>query len=727
MFLNSRPGPAVEPAPAANLSGACRSLAPLQPEFRLLTTQYSAWFIPLCLLVGASYAALQYSAKAPWSKQLNYALAALRFAVISFLSYLLLAPFVKTTTTHTEAPTVVLAVDNSQSVELFTAKPVLAQTTAGLGRLAATLRGRGFTVETRTLTPKPGRPARPDSLRFGASTTDLDQLLTSTRDAYEGRNLAGVVLVSDGLVNQGRRPTYSEFPFPIYGVAVGDTIPKRDLRLTALTYNRLAFSGNKFPIEAEIGFEGFAGSVATVELREGSKVLAIQRVALPAGRQRVKTTFQLTAPAPGKRRYAVRVVPQPGEFTTLNNVRTAFVEVVKGKLRVLLAGAAPHPDLKALRAAILGNDNFELTLALPGVAPLRADADFDVAILHQLPALGGLGNELLAQVKARRVPALYVIGAQSDLAAYNQLGAGLSIQARGAQTDEVTPRPNPGFARFATDEESARRFAQYPPAPVPFGDLRLGAGAEAALWQQIGRVPTQKPLLVFGGPAERRQATLLTDGSWQWRLQEAVAHDDQPEAYDRLIIRTLQLLTQNAHKKRLDVYPTQDSFGTADDVTLGAETYNAIFERLYGQKIDLTLTDEKKQARRFSFTTAEDGAPLHLGPLPAGLYRYQARAMLGGQPQQDAGEILVQTQPLEALESRADHNMLAQLARRSGARLYFPAQLDQLAQDIFKANYKPVITTEDDLKDLINLKWLFFLVLAFLTVEWAVRKYSGRV
>ncbi|MBD2766659.1 VWA domain-containing protein [Hymenobacter sp. BT664] len=683
--------------------------------------------MPLCLLVGAGYAALQYSAQAPWSPRLNYALAALRLAVVSFLCFLLLAPFVKITTTRTEAPTVVLAVDNSQSVELFTPKPVLSQATTGLARLAETLRAKGFTVETRTLTPTPGRPARLDSLRFAAPATDLDQLLAGTREAYDGRNLAGVVLVSDGLVNQGRSPVYSAFNFPIYGVAVGDTIPKKDLRLTGLTYNRVAFSGNRFPIEAELSFVGFAGGAATVELRDGNRVLDSRRVAMPAGRRRVRTAFEITAPAPGKRRYEVRVVPQAGEFTELNNARTAFIEIVKGKLRVLLAGAAPHPDLKALRAAILANDNFDLTLALPGVAPLKAPADFDVAILHQLPAQGGLGNEILAQVKARRTPALYIIGAQSDLPAYNRLGTGLTIQPRGAQTDEVTPLPNPGFARFATDEESARRFAAYPPAPVPFGDLRLGAGAEAALWQQVGRVPTQKPLLVFGGPPDARQATLLTDGSWQWRLSEAVEHDDRPEAYDRLIIRTLQLLTQNANKKRLDVYPTQDAFGTQDDVTLGAETYNAVFERLYNQKIDLTLTDAQQQVRRFSFANPEDGSPLHLGPLPAGLYRYQARATLGGQAQQDVGELVVQAQPLEALESRADHNLLAQLARRSGSRLYYPTQFDKLAQDILQANYKPVISAEEDLKDLINLKWIFFVILAFLTVEWAVRKYSGSV
>lgn len=677
--------------------------------------------------MGAGYAALLYSAQAPWRRAINYALAGLRFVVVSFLCFLLLSPFVKTTTTRTEAPTVVLAIDNSQSVSLFTPAPALSQLTAGLPRLASSLQEKGFRVETRTLTKA---TTAPDSLRFEATRTDLNKLLSDSREANAERNLAGVVLLSDGLVNQGQEPQFSEFNFPIFSVALGDSVAKKDLRLTDLVYNRVAFSGNKFPLEAELGYEGYAGGTATVEVREAGRTLESRRVVLPAGRRRVKTTFQLTAPAPGKHRYEVRVLPQPGEFTVLNNTRTAFIEVVKGKLRVLLAGAAPHPDLKALRAAILANNNFDLTLAVTGVgAPLPATATFDVAVLHQLPARGGLGQELLARVRAAKVPVLYVLGAQSDYNAFNQLNAGLNVQPRGAQTDEVTPLLNPGFARLPLDEDSRQRFGQYPPVAVPFGELRLGGGAEAALWQQVGRLPTQKPLLVFGNAAgtSPRAATLLAENTWQWRLEEAIAHDNHPEVYDRLIGRTLQLLTQNATKKRLDVYPTQDVFGTQDDVALGAETYNAVFERIYDQKITLTLTDSARKVRTVSFANAPDGSPLHLGPLPAGLYRYQARATLGGQAQQASGELLVQNQPLEAQESKADHRLLAQLSRRSGGRLYYPAQLDKLAQDIAKANFKPVLSSEEDLKDLINLKWLFFALVALLAAEWATRKYQGGI
>jgi hypothetical protein len=152
-----------------------------------------------------------------------------------------------------------------------------------------------------------------------------------------------------------------------------------------------------------------------------------------------------------------------------------------------------------------------------------------------------------------------------------------------------------------------------------------------------------------------------------------------------------------------------------------------VFERIYDQKITLTLTDSAKNVRAVTFANPADGSPLHLGPLPAGLYRYQARATLSGQAQQANGELLVQNQPLEAQDSKADHRLLSQLSRRSGGQLYYPPQLDKLAQDIEKANFKPVISSEENLKDLINLKWLFFALLALLTAEWATRKYQGGI
>ena len=284
------------------------------------------------------------------------------------MAFLLLGPVLRYVQNTPEAPTVVLAVDDSQSVGLYTDKTVLAGLKTGLAGLAERLRAAGTRVEVRTLDPAPRRLAPEaafDSIRYRQPTTDLDRLLTGIRSDYENRNLAATVLVSDGIANQGRSPVGEELPFAVLPVAVGDTVPKRDVALSALDYNKVAFSGDRFPVVAEIRNDGFRAGTATVVLREGARELNRQTVALDGAKLLQPVTFQVTAPAPGKRRYTVAVEPVGGEFTRLNNQRDAYVDVVKGRLKILVAAAGPHPDVNALRAALATNPNFETELYLP--------------------------------------------------------------------------------------------------------------------------------------------------------------------------------------------------------------------------------------------------------------------------------------------------------------------------------------------------------------------------
>jgi hypothetical protein len=680
-------------------------------------------WIAACLLAGAGYAWLLYTKDAPWSRAWNLTLAAIRAVVVAFVAFLLLGPVLRYVQTQAEAPTVVLAVDDSQSIGLYTDAGVLKRLKTDLSGLTDRLRTAGYRVDVRTLGANTRQPVL-DSLRFRQPTTDLDKLLTGIRSDYENRNLAATVLVSDGIANQGRSPVYDELPFTVYAVAVGDTVPKRDVALSALEYNKVAFSGDRFPVVAEVRNDGFRTGAATVVLREAGRELGRQTVALDPARATQETTFQVLAPAPGKRRYTVTIEPVAGEFTRLNNQRDAYVDVVKGRLKILVAAAGPHPDVNALRAALATNANFQTELYLPGVKPLKAD-DYDAVILHELPATSGVGGEVLDLVRRRRLPVFYILGAQTDFAAFNQLGAGLTVNPRGQQSDEVTAAANSGFRRFELTNDLAQRVRDYPPALVPFADFRTSPAADVLLWQQVGRVPTTKPLLLTQTRAGTRTAVLAGEGTWQWRLTEAAAHDNQPEAFDRVVNGVVGLLTAADNKKKLRVFPRRDELTTADEVAFGVEAYNALYERVYGQSVTVTLTDEKNRPRTFSFVNAEGSAGLAVGSLPAGLYRYVARATVEGRPEQDAGELVIRELQLEALTARADHNLLNQLATRSGGKLFFPSQLGALQQTLEAARFPSVLHASEELRDLINLRWLFFALLALLTIEWMARKYLG--
>lgn len=688
-------------------------------SLRLITTA-SPWLILACLAAGALYAWLLYSKKTPWPKSLNYALAALRFVVVSVLCFLLMGPLVRYVSNTTVPPTIVFAVDNSQSVKLFSDSAALEGTQQQLQQVRERLEKQGYATAVQTLGEEQLQSI--DEVQFGSETTNLSQLLRQVQDGYAEQNLAGVVLLSDGIVNQGISPVYSNYGYTLYPVAVGDTIPKKDVLVASLRYNKVNYSGNRFPLEVEVQHEGFGGRTANVILQENGKTIASKKVTFRDNQLVQQVPFQVLASGTGKRHYVVQVEPLEGEFTTLNNTKHAYIDVVKGKIRVLVAAASPHPDIKAIRAAIESNENYETVLFIPGVNELQQQ-DYDVAVLHQLPGRTGGAEPVLSLVRQKNLPVLYILGPQSDLSGFNRLNAGISLNSSG-QTDEVTAVPNSSFSNFQLPENSAERLQEYPPARVPYGEVRLAPNTEVILYQQVGRVRTNKPLLTVQTSDDRRTAVLLASGTWQWRLQEAANHE-QPQAYNQLITNLVQLLNAPRNKKRLNVYPTQTEYTSSDEIRFNAEAYNEALEPVYGQSITLTITGEDEQPRTFTFANGENQSGVNIGTLPGGRYTYTATASINGQRQKDEGEFVVEELQLEALNAVADHNLLYQLASNSGSKLYYPQQLQQLEQDILQADHKNVIYSKEELNDLVDLKWLFFLLLGLVCVEWFVRKYNG--
>ncbi|GHA53831.1 hypothetical protein GCM10007389_01340 [Pontibacter akesuensis] len=662
-----------------------------------------------------------YSKKAPWPKPLNYALAALRFVVVSVLCFLLMGPLVRYASNTTVAPTIVFAVDNSQSVELFSDSAQLRAVQQGLQQVRERLEEQGYQTAIQTLGEGQAAPSI-NEVTYGAETTNLSQLLQQVQEAHDEQNLAGVVLLSDGIVNQGTSPTYSNYNYTLYPVAVGDTVPKQDVLVASLRYNKVNYSGNRFPIEVELQQQGLDGRRATVILQENGKTIASKNVLLSKEKPIQQVPFQVLASGLGKRHYVVQVQPVEGEFTTLNNTKHAYIDVVKGKIKVLVAAAAPHPDIKAIRTAIETNENYETTLFIPGLNELKQQ-DYDIAILHQLPGRVAGGEAALNLVRRKNLPALYILGPQSDMANFNRLNAGVNVISTG-QTDEVTAVPNSSFNNFQFPENAADRLENFPPARVPFGDIRLARNTEVILYQQVGRVRTTKPLLTVQTSGNKRDAVLLASNTWQWRLQEA-ANNEQPQVYDQLMTNLVQLLSAPRNKKRLNVYPVQTEYTSSDAIHFNAEAYNEALEPIYGQNITLKVSGEEGEPKTFTFANGEDQRGVNIGTLPGGRYTYTASASINGSQQQDKGEFVVEELQLEALNAVADHSLLFQLANNTGSRLYYPQQLQQLEQDILQANHKPVIYSQEELNDIVDFKWLFFLLLGLICAEWFVRKYNG--
>ena len=138
------------------------------------------------------------------------------------------------------------------------------------------------------------------------------------------------------------------------------------------------------------------------------------------------------------------------------------------------------------------------------------------------------------------------------------------------------------------------------------------------------------------------------------------------------------------------------------------------------------LSNENGDELDFTFDVHNNGYNLNAGNLPVGNYTFNAEVTIGNQTFSEAGKFIVTAVNLENIVTQANHRMLFQLSEQTGG-LFFPQnEVGQAIEKLKNSNsLKPVSYFQEMITELMNLRWLFFVVLLLLSVEWFLRKYWG--
>lgn len=664
-------------------------------------------WVLLALVAALIVAALLYSKKkAPWSVAMNIFLGFLRFGVVFLLILLLLNPLLERNTNTTEEPIVVLAMDNSESLQLRDSGTNLAELNQWLA-MATTELNDVYQVAVEGLAT--------DSVTATNKTTNLSQLLKSLETKYEHENLAAILLASDGIVTNGRSPDYQNFGVPIYTLGLGDTIPPKDLIIQSARSNKIAYQGNKFPVAIRLYQKGFKDETATLSIRENGKQLTAQTVTFTHASQDVD--FLLDAKTAGLKRLTIALEEKEGESSYENNYQDLYIDVVEGKDRILMLAPAPHPDLNAIRGVLEATENYETTLYIPGIQEAPAIKEYDLIIEHQ--AFSGTDYGTF-EASGR----WYIVGSKSKINGLNQNLSFLNIAQKGTQMDQVRGSYHAKFTKFKLDTEKLDRLSSYPPIGSPFGDYALSERAEVLLYQQVGSIVTNRPLWMVYDNGEQKAGLLTGDGLWQWKLQESGANDDA-SLFDELVLKMVQYLSIKVNKDRFVTKPRKANYQIGDQIILDTEVYNEIFERAYGNTIDLTITSQEGNISTYQLIDNPTNSFFKIGLLEPGIYTFKASTTLGGKQFFEQGSFAVRDIQIEGIDLTANHNLLRRLSRNTDGQFESFADREALVTKLKEASFKDHISTSREKLPLIDALWITLLIAAFLITEWFLRKYLG--
>ncbi|MFN3939415.1 MAG: hypothetical protein ACK4IY_02435, partial [Chitinophagales bacterium] len=514
------------------------------------------WFWVLCIAAGVSFAAGMYYRErkvkqATGNKNIFIVLSALRFIGATLICFLLLNPYLRSATNETEKPIVIFAQDNSSSI-----LKGIKDTAAYINAMRDFKKELRDDFEVRTYAFD-NTFFETDTFSFNGKSTDISIALNEIQSIYRNLNVAGIVLASDGIYNAGSNPLYikNDLNAPFYTIAIGDTVPQKDVRITRVQSNKLVYLGDKFSVISHLQAVFCNGQNITVAMREVSenrfRSLGEKSAAVNSDKFTTSHTWELNADAPGIRHYQVVIRTIDGEASADNNVYDFFVEVLDARQKILLLAAAPHPDIAALRASIETNKNYELEVALATEFSGSIN-DYTLVILHNLPSVKQPIKQLIAEIKNKSIPTWFIVGSEVAIAAFNEAQKLVRIEAGRSSTGEVTASVNAGFNLFQLDADYNSVLPKLPPLTAPYGQYGVSPATQILLFQKVGTVSTQFPLLLYSLPGADKNALLLGEHIWKWRMYDYLLNKNQNTIND-LVNKTVQYLAAKDDKKQFRV------------------------------------------------------------------------------------------------------------------------------------------------------------------------------
>ena len=674
------------------------------------------WAVPLAI-VAFGISAFYYLWKpnnAVFSTPIRLVLFALRGIALTIVFWLLLGILYQSSHYRTEKPLIVIALDGSASMlnyqdSLAVKNELPNQITTLENQLSVK-----FDVKTVTFTDEIYDSLRSD---FSGKASNLSLPFSTVREAYLNRNLGGVVFISDGNYNEGFNPILESDKLsftPIFSVAVGDTTMKRDARIVDLTVNQVAFSGNLFPVKIDLEASKLKGKNGVLSLFVNNKLVKEEQVAIRTDNFSQSFSFQPEAVGKGIQSIRATFNTNEQEYTLTNNSRVVYIEVLDSKRKIDIIAGGLHPDIGVLQAVLQKDKNTEVKVHF--AKNLSAIPKSDLIVYHNPSSNLALWKEL----SNSNTPFLAILTAGSDP---TNLNLGASGYATG-KTDMVLPHLNANFVGIKFSEELAKRMKDFPPLTVAFVRNVREIGT-TVLYQKIGAVTSEKPLMTIFDRGDNKAAVLYGEGIWRWKLSEYNRYQDNL-VFDEFWGKLLQLLTVKKNTDKLRIFPPYLA-SERSDIVFRAEFYNDAFQQITTPEISFQLNDETgEKIATYTFLPQQSDYRLNLGKLKAGVYKWVSKSTFLGVKYEKKGELIVTPSTLESLSLTSNFGLMNEIAAQSNGKMFTLNEWNSLyteidsREDLTSVNYQ-----ELNFNNLIDYKWIFLLIIILFSAEWIIRRWVG--
>ena len=563
--------------------------------------------IILAFLASLFLAIFQYIYKIKERSQLNYWLSFLRFLAYFFIFILIINPSVKKVQIETVKPNLLVAIDNSSSIKyrgqsenVINLVSLLKNNTNLNSKFSINYYSFGKNLEVL------------DSLNFDENHTNLNIPFSEFSNLYkEGNN--PTVIITDGNQTIGNNVEFVTYKSKIYPFIVGDTTKVEDIFINQLNVNKDTYVNNKFPVELFINYIGKDEVTKNLKVFHNKDLVFLKQLDFSAAKNIQSESFYLTSLTSGAQYYTASIEELNNEKNTINNTKSFSINVLKEQSKILVVTSIIHPDLGMLKKSIESNKQRSVTVVYSNKFKEKI-SDYQLVILYQP---NNEFNTIFNEIFSNSVNYFIISGTNTEWSFLNKSQSVFSKKYT-SQLENYNPILNLNYATFQTKNID---FSNFSPLEDVFGDVKFSIPINTLLFQQIGSVKTEKPLLATFETKNQKGAVLFGENSWKWRMSSFVASKSFEE-FDGFISNLIQYLSSNKINNRLNVN-VESIFNSKSTIQISANYLDKNLNFDSRAKLWCTIVNkETKFSKKFPFALLNNGFQLDLADFPPGDYNY---------------------------------------------------------------------------------------------------------
>jgi hypothetical protein len=621
-----------------------------------------------------------------------------------------------------------------------------------------------------------------NSAAAGASgpTTNLTAVLEQLASQRSGDSTRLAVILSDGRHNDVDAPAPQEVAtqlvdVPVYVVPIGNTVQMRDVLLHRVEAPAAVAENDSAVIDVIVTGFDCDGQATSVVLRHEGREVDRKPIEFTGGRGDQRVRFMVPAKDLGWQEYVVEVEAVDEETNTANNFQPVSFEVVRDRLRILLADSVARWEYRYLNQLFRRDPHvqFEELLFHPrvhGTGQLASRPVFphdvegwsryEVVILgdvspQQLPAesqqalvefVRTRGGNLIIVAGRNGMPGAFqgqplmeVLPVEQARDVFPQQGYGLRLTDEGRFQSALLIADSPQDSRAAW-RKIYERFPVY-----ELSEYSRPKATARTLIEAVSDSAGEVKGELDSGPTTTDHAFLC----WQRVGAGRVAYLAAPDTYrlrwrrgDRMhhrfwgqFLRWITAANSGVGSELVRLQTDRTRYSAGESVAVTAWLKDTSGRPLAGETIQAEARTFSDEARSVELTPDADVPGRYFGTLDdlaAGAYQIALRGKVidellpaNGETKPPQATITVRaTDSVEMLNTQCNRALLEQIAQMTGGQVVPPTAIGEVLE---MATFAPEVRERVERTPLWNRWSNLFLVLGCLFTEWVVRKAKGLV